>query len=169
MSQTSLPSLLSQHSQPVSRVTLHTMSLETLESTVKLFEHLPKETKIQGLISLADSLPKFAPKEDEVWDVEDVRKDHECLDVVGLFVKRDGNGVKLAATVGHEVTTLTRALTTLFVENLTGETVEHILGVQQDIIPRVVGEALMRQRSNTAYYTLRRIKEAVRALEKPAV
>jgi cysteine desulfuration protein SufE len=144
------------------------MSLETLENTVKLFEHLPKETKIQGLISLADSLPKFAPKEDEVWDVEDVRKDHECLDVVGLFVKRDGNGVKLAATVGHEVTTLTRALTTLFVENLTGETVEHILGVQQDIIPRVVGEALMRQRSNTAYYTLRRIKEAVRALEKPA-
>ena len=52
------------------------MSLETLESTVKLFEHLPKETKIQGLISLADSLPKFAPGEDEVWDVEDVRKDN---------------------------------------------------------------------------------------------
>jgi cysteine desulfuration protein SufE len=142
------------------------MSLETLENTVKLFEHLPKETRIQGLISLADSLPKFVPDQLEHYDVVDVRKDHECLDVVGLYAKRDGDGVKLAASVGKEVTTLTRALTALFVENLSGETVDHILSVEPSIIPRVVGETLMKQRSNTAYYTLRRIHDAVRELEK---
>ena len=63
------------------------MSLSTLDSAVKLFETFPKETKIQGLISLADSLPRLAPKEGEHWDVEDVRKDHECLDVVGLYAR----------------------------------------------------------------------------------
>jgi sulfur transfer protein SufE len=143
------------------------MSLPTLETTVQLFENLPKETRIQGLISLADSLPKFAPKPGETFDVEDVRQDHECLDVVGLFVRREGERVHLAAEVGKEVTTLTRALTALFVENLSGETPEAILSVEPTIIPRVVGEALMKQRSNTAYYTLRRIHEAVRMLDQP--
>jgi cysteine desulfuration protein SufE len=141
------------------------MSLSTLDSAVKLFETFPKETKIQGLISLADSLPRLAPKEGETWDVEDVRKDHECLDVVGLYARLEDGHVKLAAEVGKEVTTLTRALTSLFVENLSGETTQNILSVEASIIPRIVGEALMRQRSNTAYYTLRRIHEAVRLLE----
>lgn len=144
------------------------MSLETLESNVRLFESLPKETKIQGLISLSESLPKLAPDESEPWDVVDVRKDHECLDVVGLYARRDDAGrVELAATVGREVTTLTRALTALFVENLSGETPEAIRSVEPSLIPRVVGEALMKQRSNTAYYTLRRIHEAVEQLDKP--
>ena len=142
------------------------MSLATLENTVKLFESLPRETKIQGLISLSESINKLAPDVAHHWDVEDVRKDHECLDVVGLYARRDDGGrVHLAATVGKEVTTLTRALTALFVENLSGETAEHILDVSPEVIPRVVGEALMKQRSNTAYYTLRRIKEAVEILE----
>jgi sulfur transfer protein SufE len=76
--------------------------------------------------------------------------------------------VKLAAEVGQEVTTLTRALTALFVENLNGASADDILGVDPSIVPRVVGESLMRQRSNSAYYTLRRVKEAVRALEGKA-
>jgi cysteine desulfuration protein SufE len=142
------------------------MSLSTLDAAVKLFETFPKETKIQGLISLADSLPRLAPKDGVKWDVEDVRKDHECLDVVGLYARLDDQGgVQLAAEVGKEVTTLTRALTSLFVENLSGESPMNILSVEPSIIPRIVGEALMRQRSNTAYYTLRRIHEAVKSLE----
>lgn len=145
------------------------MSLTTLDGTVKLFESLPKETRIQGLIALAGSLPRFAPDETEPWDVVDVRKDHECLDVVGLYARRGPEGrVKLAATVGREVTTLTRALTALLVENLDGETPEAIRSVEPSLIPRVVGEALMKQRSSTAYYTLRRIHEAVERLEARA-
>ena len=110
------------------------MSLSTLDSAVKMFETFPKETKIQGLISSADSLPRLAPKEGENWDVEDVRKDHECLDVVGLYVESRMATCKLAATVGKEVTTLTRALTSLFVENLSGETRRTYLSVEASII-----------------------------------
>jgi cysteine desulfuration protein SufE len=142
------------------------MSLQSLEETVRVFEKLPKETRIDGLISLADGIGRLAPREGEQWQVEDVRKDNECLDVVGLYArKREDGKVDLAATMGQEVTTLTRALTSLFVENLNGETAENILSVKPDLIPRVVGETLMKQRSNTAYYTLRRIHEAVKALE----
>ena len=61
------------------------------------------------------------------WDVVDVRKDHECLDVVGLYARREWEAVRLAASVGQEVTTLTRALTALFVENLDCETAANIL------------------------------------------
>jgi cysteine desulfuration protein SufE len=145
------------------------MSLETLERTAQHFEGLEKEGRIQGLIALADGLPKLAPLNGEAWDVEDIRKDLECQDTVGLYVRRDGTRVKLAAEVGEEVTTLTRALTALFVENLDGESSDHILGVDPNIVPRIVGDALMRQRSNAAYYTLRRLKEAVRALENGPV
>ncbi|HWG85966.1 MAG TPA: SufE family protein [Deinococcales bacterium] len=141
------------------------MSLTTLDETVRIFERLPKETRIEGLIALADSLPRLAPEPTDSWDVVDVRKDQECLDVVGLYARREGEAVRLAASVGQEVTTLTRALTALFVENLDGESAKNILSVTPEVIPRVVGEALMKQRSNTGYYTLRRIHEAVRALD----
>jgi sulfur transfer protein SufE len=141
------------------------MSLESLENTVQQFEVLPKEGRIQGLIALSNGLGKLAPKAGEPWEVRDIRQDTECQDVVGLFARRDGNQVRLAAEVGQEVTTLTRALTALFVENLSGSSAEDILALDPSIIPRVVGESLMRQRSNSAYYTLRRVKEAVRALE----
>jgi cysteine desulfuration protein SufE len=145
------------------------MSLETLERAAQHFEGLEKEGRIQGLIALADGLPKLAPQGGETWDVEDIRKDLECQDTVGLYLRRDGTRVKLAAEVGDEVTTLTRALTALFVENLDGESSDHILGLDPNIVPRIVGDALMRQRSNAAYYTLRRLKEAVRALESEPV
>jgi cysteine desulfuration protein SufE len=141
------------------------MSLESLERTAQHFESLEKDGRIQALIALADGLLKLAPEDGERWDVKDIRKDLECQDVVGLFVRRDGERVHLAAEVGQEVTTLTRALTALFVENLNGEQSADILAVDPNLIPRVVGESLMRQRSNSAYYTLRRLKEAVRALE----
>ncbi len=143
------------------------MSLETLENTVKRFESLPREGRIQGLIDLADGLPRLAPPEGAHWDVTDIRQDQECQDTVGLYARRDGERVRLAAEVGQEVTTLTRALTALWVENLDGETATEILDLDPAVVGRVVGETLMRQRSNTAYYTLRRLKEAVQQLEAP--
>jgi sulfur transfer protein SufE len=141
------------------------MSLESLEKIVTTFEDLPKETRIRELIGLADGLANLEPNETDPWDIKDVRQDHECLDAVGIFAKREGPNVKLAATVGRDATTLTRALTALLVENLNGETLENILKVPNSVINRVVGEALLRQRSNTAYYSLRRIQDVARALE----
>jgi sulfur transfer protein SufE len=143
------------------------MSLASLEQTVATFEDLPKETRIRELIGLADTLAKLEPSQTEHWDIEDVRQDHECLDAVGIYAKREGSNIKLAATVGKDATTLTRALTALLVENLSGETLENIIKVPNSVINRVVGEALLRQRSNTAYYSLRRIQDVARALEQP--
>jgi sulfur transfer protein SufE len=141
------------------------MSLDSLERAVQRFESLSREARVGALIELADSLPRFAPLEGEVWDVRDVRQDQECQDVLGLFVRREGDWVHLKAQVGPESTTLTRALTALFVDHLNGETPYDILGLPSSIVPRVVGESLMRQRSSGAYYTLRRLKEAVEQLE----
>ncbi len=145
------------------------MSFDSLEKIVTTFEDLPKETRIRELIGLADGLANLEPIATEQWDIEDVRQDHECLDAVGIYAKREGRNIKLAATVGKDATTLTRALTALLVENLNGETLENILKVPNSVINRVVGEALLRQRSNTAYYSLRRIQEVARALEQQAV
>ncbi|HEX2864056.1 MAG TPA: hypothetical protein VHN99_05775 [Deinococcales bacterium] len=143
------------------------MSLESLSETVALFEHLPKETRIEGLISLAGEAGELAPRAGERFDVEDVRQDIECLDVVGLYARLEaGNRVRLAATVGPEVTTLTRAMVTLLVKNLDGETLDGIDSVQRDSIERVVGEALMRQRSNTGFVVLRRLHELTAALRR---
>lgn len=143
------------------------VSLESLSETVALFEHLPKETRIEGLISLAGEAGELAPRAGERFDVEDVRQDIECLDVVGLYARLEaGNRVRLAATVGPEVTTLTRAMVTLLVKNLDGETLDGIDSVQRDSIERVVGEALMRQRSNTGFVVLRRLHELTAALRR---
>ena len=142
------------------------MSLQSLEHAVQELEHLDHGAKIRGLIHLAEHLPGLAPARDEQWDVKDARQDQECLDVLALYVKRlDDGHLKLAAEVGDEATTMTRALTALLVQNLSGETKENILSVGQDVIPRAIGETLLRQRSSGAYYTLRRVHEAVRALE----
>jgi sulfur transfer protein SufE len=144
------------------------MSLESLERTAQQFEALPREDRIGALIALADRLSALAPSPSEPWTVRDIRQDLECQDTVGLYARGEGERVFLAAEVGQEVTTLTRALTALFVEHLSGETRAHILALDSVIVPRVVGETLMRQRSNSAYYTLRRLKEAVEQLEASA-
>jgi sulfur transfer protein SufE len=141
------------------------MSLESLERTAQQFETLPRDGRIGALIALADRLNALMPSPSETWTVRDIRQDLECQDTVGLYARSDGERVMLAAEVGQEVTTLTRALTALFVEHLSGETRAHILNLDSSIVPRVVGETLMRQRSNGAYYTLRRLKEAVEQLE----
>lgn len=145
------------------------VSLESLHETVSLFEHLPKETRIEGLISLAGEAGGLAPRKGESFDVEDVRQDIECLDVVGLYARLETDErVRLAATVGKDVTTLTRAMVTLLVKNLDGETLDGIDSVRREVIERVVGEALMRQRSNTGFVVLRRLHELTAALRHPS-
>jgi sulfur transfer protein SufE len=94
-----------------------------------------------------------------------VRQDQECQDVLGVYVRRDGERVRVAAQAGEESTTLTRALSALLAEHLNGESPRAILELDASIVPRVVGDVLMRQRGTAAFYTLRRFKEAVQRLE----
>ena len=63
-----------------------------LQEIVSLFEHLPEEEKRESLISYSLTAKNAEPKEGEKFDLEDVRKDEECADTVGVFLKMDGEG-----------------------------------------------------------------------------
>jgi cysteine desulfuration protein SufE len=45
---------------------------------------------------------------------------------------------------------------------------EEILALEPDFVPRITGAELVRLRSRTVYYVLRRMQEAARALRAPA-
>jgi hypothetical protein len=57
-----------------------------LQKIVSLFESLPEQEKRDALISYADQARKWEPKEGETFSLEDIRKDEECTDTVGVFV-----------------------------------------------------------------------------------
>ncbi len=138
------------------------MSLESLEHQVQHFESLDNSARIQALIALAGQMSHLEPEAHQTWDYTEIRQDQECLDEMGLYLRHNENSLELAATVGSEATTLTRALTAVLVQHLNGETKDRILELKDNFVPRLVGESLLRQRRNAAYYPLRRIQDAVR-------
>jgi cysteine desulfuration protein SufE len=136
-----------------------------LGELIAFFESLPEGERRENLIDLAAQAAKHAPKEGEAFDLEDMRKDAECTDTVGVHVRLEKDGrVHLAISLGPKVQTLTRALTVLLCRGLNGSTAQSILDVPQDFVPRIIGAELVRLRSRTVYYVLNRMKEAVRAL-----
>ena len=140
------------------------MSLETLEAQVQDFEKMDSSQRIKALIELAQNVSKLEPQHGQTWDISEIRQDQECLDEMGLYLRHNKNTLELAATVGSEATTLTRALTAVLVQHLNGETPTRILELKDGFVPRLVGESLLRQRRNAAYYPLRRVQDAVRHL-----
>src|SRR3954471_2195286 len=85
-----------------------------LASIISLFESLPEEEKRENLIAYAEQAKKHEPKEGEQFDLEDVRKDEECTDTVGVFMKVDPEqGAHFRITLGPQVQTLTRAMTSI--------------------------------------------------------
>ena len=61
-------------------------------------------------------------------------------------------------TLGPEVQTLTRAMTSILCKGLDGATPQEILDLPSDFVTRIVGAELVRVRSQTTYYMLTRIK-----------
>ena len=132
-----------------------------LQELIDFFEHLPEPERRDNLISMADTVDSHAPQENLTYEVAEVRKDPECSDTVGIFIHRDiGGRVRFAVTLGPKVQTLTRALAAILCRGLNGSTVEEVLTVPPDFIPRIVGANLVRLRSQTVYYVLNRMKEA---------
>ncbi len=73
-----------------------------LQKIVGLFESLPEQEKRDALISYADQARKWEPKEGETFDLEDIRKDEECTDTVGVFLKvEDEERATFRVTLGH--------------------------------------------------------------------
>lgn len=132
-----------------------------LQELIDFFEHLPEPERRDSLISMAESVEAYAPRPDQSYEVEEVRKDPECSDIVGIFLKRDDGGhVHFAVTFGPKVQTLTRALAAILCRSLDGCTAAEILAISPDFIPRIVGAELVRLRSQTVYYVLQRMKQA---------
>ncbi len=130
-----------------------------LEKIIQLFESLPEEERRETLVSYADSAAKQAPRAGEKFDLEDVRKDEECADTVGVYLHVDEQGKShFRMTLGPEVQTLTRAMTSILCKGLDGCTPQEILDLPSDFVTRIVGSELVRIRSQTTYYVLTRMK-----------
>lgn len=132
-----------------------------LEEIISLFEILPDIEKREALITYADSAKNQGPREGETFDLEDVRKDEECTDTVGVFLKvQPDHSSHFRITLGPQVQTLTKAMTSILCKGLEGSTPQEILDVEADFVPKIVGADLVRQRSQTVYYILTRMKSA---------
>jgi cysteine desulfuration protein SufE len=130
-----------------------------LNNIINLFEALPEDERRETLVSYADAARKQEPKPGEKFNLEDVRKDEECTDTVGVYLHVDEEGkAHIRMTLGPEVQTLTRAMTAILCKGLEGATPEEILELPSDFVPRIVGTELVRVRSQTTYYVLQRIK-----------
>jgi|SRR5882724_1554340 len=131
-----------------------------LAEIVDFFEALSEEEKRENLIAYADNAPHCAPKEGEKFDLEDTRKDEECTDTVGVFLRVNPTtrATHYAINLGPQVQTLTRAMTAILCKGLEGAAPEAVLEVPQDFVPRIVGSQLVRVRSQTVYYILTRMK-----------
>ena len=136
---------------------------EKLTQIVSLFESLPAPEKRESLISYASAAAKNAPRDGESFDLEDVRKDEECTDTVGVFLKISSTrACEFRVTLGPQVQTLTKAMTSILCKGLAGCTPEEVLEIPADFVPKIVGADLVRQRSQTVYYILTRMKGITR-------
>ncbi|NCF91820.1 MAG: Fe-S metabolism protein SufE [Verrucomicrobiaceae bacterium] len=134
---------------------------EKLEEILELFEHLPETERREMLISFSENTRQHEPREGETFDLEDVRKDDECTDEVGVFLNIDDQGgAHFRVKLGPKVQTLTRAMTAILCQGLDGSSPQAVQEVPQDFVPRIVGSELVRLRSQTVYYVLTRMKSA---------
>lgn len=134
-----------------------------LQAIIDLFESLPEEEKRENLIAYSEQAKKHEPAAGETFDLEDIRKDEECTDTVGVFLKVDAERhAHFRITLGPQVQTLTKAMTSILCRGLDGCTLEEILELPADFVPRIVGGQLVRIRSQTVYYILTRMKGACR-------
>lgn len=136
-----------------------------LAEIVDLFDALSEDEKRENLIAYADAAAACAPQPGEQFDLEDIRKDEECTDTVGVFLRVEpaARAAHFRIALGAQVQTLTRAMTAVLCQGLEGARPETILDVPQDFVPKIVGGQLIRLRSQTVYYILTRIKGACRA------
>ena len=130
-----------------------------LQQIVDLFHSLSDEEKRENLILYADATKRHEPKPGETFDLEDIRKDEECADTVGVYLKVHPDGqTQFRVTLGPQVQTLTKAMTAILCKGLEGCSPAEILTVPSSFVPQIVGGQLVRIRSQTTYYVLSRMK-----------
>jgi cysteine desulfuration protein SufE len=130
-----------------------------LQEIINLFHSLPEDERRETLVSYADNAKNQEPRKGEKFVLEDVRKDEDCTDTVGVYLQVDGQSkAHFRMTLGPEVQTLTRAMTAILCKGLDGQTPREIIDLPADFVTQIVGSELVRVRSQTVYYVLTRIK-----------
>jgi len=138
-----------------------------LEKIVAFFEPLAEVERRENLLAYAERAKRCEPKAGEIFTVEDIRKDEECTDTVGIFLQVDPERrVRIRVTLGPQVQTLTRALAAILCQGLEGATVDEVCALPADFVPKIIGAQLVRLRSQTVYYLLTRMKRAVQMLRE---
>lgn len=135
-----------------------------LQEIVELFRRLPEGERRALLMHYATQAASAAPAGAEAYQINDIRQDAQCSDVVGVHLSLEDGRLRLALSLGPRVQTLTRAMAAILHQGLRGCSPGEVLAVPEDVITAIVGETLVRQRSQTAFYLLRRLRAAVEAL-----
>ena len=134
-----------------------------LRAIIDFFAPQSEDERRENLLAYAEQAKKHAPKPGETFDLEDVRKDEECTDTVGVFLRVDAERrAHFRITLGPQVQTLTKAMTAILCKGLDGATLVEIVELPTDFIPKIVGGQLVRIRSQTVYYILTRMQGAAR-------
>lgn len=145
---------------------------KALHELVDLFEPLTEAERRENLITYAETADRYAPNKEILYTLVDERKDAECSDRVGIYLHLQTDGrIRFAVALGPKIQTLTRAMTAILCRGLNDSNAEEILAVTPDLVSRIIGSELVRQRSRTVYYVLNRMQEAVKKaqLKAPAV
>ncbi len=138
---------------------------QNLVKIINFFESLPDDEKRENLLSYANRSKAWEPNPDLIYDLEDIRKDEECTDTVGIYLKMHQGKVFFNISMGPKVQTLTRALASILCEALKGATIEQVLAVKDECISQIVGEKLVQLRSQTVYYLIQRMRSAVSSIQ----
>ena len=134
-----------------------------LSGIIDLFSGLSDAEKRETLIAYADQAKSQEPREGEIFALEDIRKDEECTDTVAVFLRLDDQGgAHFRVTLGPQVQTLTRAMSSILCKGLDGISPADVFEIPSDFVPKIVGAELVRVRSQTVYYLLTRMKGIVK-------
>lgn len=136
----------------------------SIHEILTLFRGVTEAERREILMGLAASAGRWEPGAGEKFDFSEVRQDAECSDAAGVHLRREADGLRVRISLGPEVQTLTRAMAAAICRGLDGCTAEEILSLPESIVAELAGAELVRQRSRTVYYLLRRVKEAAARL-----
>lgn len=135
-----------------------------LEKAVNLLRSFDHDLQRESLISLSRNCKKHEPQKDETFDIQDDRHDPQCHDRVGIYLKTSESGIILRAKLGENTSVLTKAMSSLLCDKLSGCQPEEILEIPDDYLKNIFNQPISQKRIDNLNYLLTRIKEACQKL-----
>jgi cysteine desulfuration protein SufE len=134
-----------------------------LDAYIAELAELDDAEKLEWLIEVSDELPPLSPGR-QGEPLPAACRVPECQTPVHLWVENRGGRVHLEADVPRNAPTV-RGLVTVVVRGLEGATVEEVLSIPDDLLPRLgLTTALGMQRQQGLRGVVSRIKREVRGL-----